>query len=376
MASHFFRNLKERADGPISERGLELMVCIALACWTFGQIVFVHSFVGGNSWVSENQIGYFHSAIAFGCLVAVLASRNFKLNPIAYILLFLLLFGALAVWRRKGDNTLLAIVLFIIAAHGMRLDRIIWWHAFSALAGIGCVVILSMFPFIQNNLVTTHEVTVFSCGFSNLMIPAYFLLGVLSSLCLAVRGRRQCILLASACFVCAIFTFVVLDVLRTAVFMLIFGAANLLCALRPKLAASISKHRLTPFVVVSLPIVLFLVGSDLANFFKLGGDLLAKGAYAHWVRTYGYVSTICLAVLFFGIALRRRVKDYRLQVFVVLAVYGLFLAFDPMPARLECNASLLLLTLGLNNPFFGETLDSKTTSQAQERELEEVAHNA
>ena len=122
--------------------------------------------------------------------------------------------------------------------------------------------------------------------------------------------------------------------------------------------------------------MLFLAGSDLANFFNFGGDLIAKGAYAHWVRTYGYISTICLAVLFFSIALRRRIKDYRLLVFVVLVVYGLLLAFDPMPACLECNTSLLLLTLGLDNRFFGKALDNKTASQPQERGLEEVARNA
>jgi len=135
---------------PLSSQALEVLVGVALAIWTAGEIAFAHSIASSAPWVLSPGLIHFTRAIAAGCLIAAIACKQFDFRLLGILGLFGLVFPALVVWNRGHDAHLIILVLFLLSVRDLDYRRVFRFYAAGVMAGFA-VAIVASYPLYDAN---------------------------------------------------------------------------------------------------------------------------------------------------------------------------------------------------------------------------------
>lgn len=338
-----FERLREMANEPISNRGVDLLVSCALAIWTFGQIVFVHSTIGTLPFVVSNGIAQFHQALVAGCLVAALASRHLNLKPSGIVALFGGLFATVAVWRKASQPHLIVLLLFAIAAQGMDFRRLVRWYVASALAGILVACGSAVVGLMPTNVLLDATDFEVGYGFATKGVLACLLFSVLVGLALGSRDESAWRRTAIACALYVPVALVVLGSTHVAVLTVAFAACAYAGACRRDVVDLVASRQAWRWAVAVFPLVAFCMTLDAPKYF---GFPALKGGYSTLVGTYGYGALLCVGVLYVRAVLLVRRAPWSFLALCACVLFSLLLAYNKAGLYLECNCTLLLLAQG------------------------------
>lgn len=359
MSNTTMRALKERAERPMSDHALETLVGVAIAAWTFGQLVFTHATVGQLSIARDFSLGTCCQAVALGCLIAAIASRRFVFEPAGLVGLGVLLFSSITVWNKLQDLRLLVLALLIIAARNMDMRRLLRFFVGSALLALLCVTALAFMGVTMIKFDPTP-----SFGFTSAKVVACLLLGIVSALCLLANGRRTRIICAVTCLVCAAVAMLVLKVRSYAIFM---TAVAVLVVCQDMLARRLSRimaHREFGWFMAALPIVLFCLCQDSGKFFAFASNI--GGGYKALLAQYGMAALCCFAMVYVRTAMIASRDERSTFAWLLFCVYLVACAFDVNTAYLEFNGLLLFLALGVGRGVFGAAPETRPSVQGGE----------
>ena len=337
--------LKERLSGPISSAALELFVGLTLAFWTFFRVLLVHSSLASSYWVGTNKPMQYVQAIVLGLLIAAVACKELDLKPVGMALLFCLLFSSVSLWRMEGNLNLLVLALFLVASRGMSLRRLARYYIAAVIAAIAAAVLLVCAMKVRHGEFVLKDALLLRYGFENQYVMAVAIFSALAAAAMIVRKQRLKHMLMVASALCAVVAFVPLHAKRMAIFMIALGACVYLTEIKRDDLLRLLSRREVRVALAALPIALFCVSNDLAEFYSVD---LGRSGYARLVPTFGYLFTVCLGVMYARATLARPCLKGNLIVFLVVILYVLLLIIETQPIYLEFNFSLLLLGLALD----------------------------
>lgn len=363
---HMTQTVRERLSAPVSERALETILGVALALWTFGEILFEHSTFAQTFWCVANRPVQYVQALVVGCLVAALASKRFRLGARDVALMFPLLFFALLVWGKSRDPHTLVLALFVVCVQGMDLRRLARMYA----AGVVCALVIT--------LAVTGWVYTKDPAFSlkNLVFGRYMfgyfgalsclVLGLASALSVVVRGRRARVALALACVAFAAVSAVPLHSKRCALFLLLLSAIIAIELRWPERLEAALSNRWARWGVALLPAALFCLVSDMRMLYGAG---FGMGAYANMPKAWGLGFSLSAAVLFAFAIVGKPGRKVQPIVLAVAVLYALLFVFEQLPMNLEFNFGLMVLALGLyqGEPANESAVDESEADKAESR---------
>lgn len=346
MNKNSLRALRERADGPMDGHAIETLVGVAVAAWTFGQIVFVHATVGQLPFAREFSLGVCCQAVALGCLIAAIASRRFEFEPAGLVALGVFLFVVITFWNKSKDPRLLVLALLVIAARRMNLRRLLRFYAGGAVAALLCVLALAVFG------VTTIKYTPSpGFGFANVKTVGCLLMGIVAAICIIEDKRDMRIPCFVLCLACAAVTVIVLRTMSYAVFMVIIGACVLGRDVLTRFASRLMAHREFGWFMAALPIVLFCLCQDTGKLFPFAS--FVKGGYSSVLGQYGFAALCCFAMVYVRAALLADRGHRTTFTWAMLLMYLLLLTSEPNLMYLEFNGLLVFLALGADKGVMG-----------------------
>lgn len=333
------RTPKRRSERPVDDHALETLVGVAIAVWTFGQLVFTHATVGQLALVRDFSLGTCCQAIALGCLVAAIASRRFDFKPVGLVGLGVLLFSSISIWSKSQDLRLLVLALLIVAARNMDMRCLLRFFVGGAVSALLCVTVLAVLG--VSAIRVNPE---FSFGFASAKTVACLLFAIVSALSLLAEDRRTRIVCAVVCVVCAVVAMFVLRVNSYAIFMVLVGEFVVFQDVLGCRLARIMAHREFGWFMAAVPIVLFCLCQDSDKYFTFASFL--GGGYKALLTQYGTASLCCFAVVYVRAALLADRGERTTLAWLLLCVYFVACVFDANTVYLEFNGLLLFLTLG------------------------------
>ncbi len=341
---HMTQTVRERLSAPVSERALETILGVALALWTFGEILFEHSTFAQTFWCVANRPVQYVQALVVGCLVAILAAKRFRLGVREVALMFPLLFFALLVWGKSRDPHTLVLALFAVCAQGMDLRRLARVYAAGAVVTLVAALALTGWVYTRDPAFSLRNVVFGRYVFGYFGALSCLLFSIVSAACLFVRGRKARVGLAVLCVAFAALSAVPLHSKRCAVFLLLLAALIAADVWRGEALARVARRDVTLWAVAVLPAVLFCLVGDMRTLYGAGFGL---GAYANMTKVWGLGFSAAAALVFARAVLSWRGRDVDPVMVGIVCLFSLLLVFEQMPMNLEFNVTLLLLAQGL-----------------------------
>lgn len=330
---------------PVSPRALETFVGIVLAVWVIGRVVLVHSVIADTNWAIWNEPYPLLLAVVVGCLVAALACKGLDLELPGIVGLCCLLFAVLAVWSKTGDARPIVLTLFLVAAKGMNLARLLRFFGISALAAIATAALaVAVFSALGKIDDLGGQLPVVR-AFSEPSMIACLLFGALCAGFINLKDdMRLRVALFVACLLCAVAAFTLLHARRCGLLMAVLTVCILAeSRFRDSLGAFFAK-RSTSWLIAALPVALLCLTNDAFSFYAIGDQM---SGFALAVPNFGYAAVACFATLYVRAVLLGVGGNRRFAVSVVFMLYALYLLFEPFPLNLEFDCALLLLCAGL-----------------------------
>ena len=341
-----FERLKEMANEPVSDRWVDALVRCALALWTFGQIVFVHSAMGELPWVVDAGIAQLFQACVGGCLVAALACRGFGFRPASVVIMFCALVVAVSVWRKVGDLHLIVLLLFVLVARGMDLRSLFRCYVYSAIAGMLVVCGSSVLGMAATRVFLHVDGYAVSYGFSSDGAFGSILLSVLVGMVLGSREAPSWHGVVLLSVLSAIVALVVLGSAFVALLAIVFAVCVCVHAHLPDVVHSIAVRPEWHWLVAVAPVVLLCVIADGTKLFKLPATV---GAYELGVGLYGYGALVCLLLMYVRSILLLGASGWSFLALCGCVLFSLLLVCEQTPLFMECNCTLLLLSRGMSS---------------------------
>ena len=356
MGKNSLRALRERADRPMDDHALETLVGVAVAIWTFGQLVFVHGTVGQLPFAREFSLGVCCQSVALGCLIAAIASRRFEFEPAGLAGLGVLLFVTITVWSKLKEPRLLVLALLIIAARQMDLRRLMRFYLGGAVAALLVVTALAAF-----GIATITYDSQPGYGFGNAKVVGCLLMGIVVAACI-IEGRRDMrIPCLALCLVCAGVALLVLRLKSYAVIMALIAACVLFQDSLTRFASGIIARREFSWFMAALPIVLFCLCQDTAKFYPFASFI--GGGYKSFLGQYGFAALCCFAIVSVRATLLANRGEGTVLTWTLLLICIFVLTFDENAMYLEFNGMLLFLALGAGRGVFGAREPELSASQ-------------
>ena len=345
MSTFSIARLRERAEEPMTQRGIEILVGVALAVWVFGQLVFSYSTFAQVYRISLMDISKFHQAIAAGCLIAAVASKNIRLRPAEIVAIFVALFATLTVWRRGGDTRPVILLLFLIVSTDLDLSRLARFFVAGAILAFILVLGVAAIGRSATRFAITEGSLTSAYGFDRPETLAFALLGTLGALPLGWKKQLSWTHFYVLCLVGAVTTLLVLHQLSVTVLMVGLACIVALPALRPTLPEAATQSTLFRWAMALLPVALFFIINDGAKFYNLP---FPKGGFTNCVGAYGFLVPALIA----GLHVRTLIThDDQHPEWLEMALpipYMLAFIVSINPLFLEFNCTLLLLARGVS----------------------------
>lgn len=344
--SHGVKRLLALGEMPIQKQWVDTMLCVALAVWTFGQIVMVGSTIASLPLVVTYHLGAVHQAVVAGCLIAAFACGSYDFSPRELVILAFGLFGSMTAWRKGGDVHVVALLLFAITIGGIDVRRLARWYVASALAGL-LVTMVSQGLGISAHVASLQGAKYVSgYGFIEFPSLSYLLFSIVIGIVLVageLDGMRSAAT-AVACVVSAGSLYVALHAVRVAAAFMMLGTFVVLRQLRPQLVRAVISSEVTRWFVALLPLLLFCLAFDGSMFYGLTAF---EGGYTGLIWSYGYASLICLYFLYARGVLRLGSTSTDQLLLVACVAFALLLMGERLPMYLEFDCALLVLARGL-----------------------------
>ena len=357
MSKTSLHALRKRFDRPVGDYGHETLVGVAVAIWTFGQLVFTHATVGQLPFAREFSLGVCCASVALGCLVAAIASRQFEFEPAGLAGLGIFLFVAITVWNKLRSPRLLVLLLLIVAARQMNVRRLLRFYVGGAVAALFVVAVLAVLGVTTINLNPS-----IGFGFANAKTVACLLMGIVAAICISEDRRGMRVPCAVLCLLCVVVTMFVLRVRSYAVFMALMGVCVLGRDVLARFAAGLMVHREFSSFVAALPIVLFCLSQDATKFYPFAS--FVNGGYKSILSQYGFATLCCMAMVYVRAVLLASREQHTVLAWALLCIYLLVCVREANVTLLEFNGMLLFFALGMNKGVLG--LDEpKTYSSAR-----------
>lgn len=361
---HMTQTVRERLSAPVSERALETILGATLALWTFGEILFEHSTFAQALWCVANRPVQYVQALVVGCLVAVLASKRFRLGVRDVALMFPLLFFALLVWGKSRDPHTLVLALFAVCVQGIDLRRLARAYATGAMVALVAALALTGWVHSLDSSFSLRNVVFGRYVFGYPGALSCLLFSIVSAACLFVRVRKARVGLAVLCVAFAALSAAPLHAKRCGVLFLLLAALIVADVLRGEALARVARRDLTLWVVAVLPAVLFCLVGDMRTLYGAGFEL---GAYANMTMVWGLGFSAAAALLFARAVLSWRGRDVDPVMIGIICFFSFLLVFEQQPMNLEFNVTLLMLAQGfarieclpedMSEPGVGEVYD-------------------
>lgn len=344
--SHGVKGLFALGEVPVSEHGVDTLLCVALALWTFGQVVMVYSTIASLPVVVSHYLGVVHQAIVAGCLIVAFACRERDLAPRELVVLALGLFGAMTAWRRGSDAHIIVLLLFAITLGNIDIRRLARWYVASALAGLLVTMAFQAFGISAHVATLQGAKFVSGHGFSEFPSLSYLLFSIVVGIVLGAEELETPLSVAAAvvCVVSAGSLFVALHAVRIAAAFMLLGAYLAFQWLQPRLTHAVMSSKAVRWGVALLPLLLFCLSFDAS---MLYGITAFEGGYSGLIWSYGYASLIGLYLLYARGVLRLGLTGADQLLLVACVAFALLLMGERMPMYLEFDCALLVLARGL-----------------------------